>query len=86
MLKHLSDFQRTLEMPLINCVNNLILPYSSTCVAANSTGTRTFAIIDTKRYVPIVTLTTQDNVKILEQLKPDFKKKLFGINLNQKYQ
>ena len=73
-------------MPLINCVNNLILPYSSTCVAANSTGTRTFAIIDTKRYVPIVILTTQDNVKILEQLKPDLKKYIFGINLNQKYQ
>ena len=73
-------------MPLINWVNNFIVPYSSTCVAANSTGTRTFAITDTKLYVPIVILTTQDNVKILEQLKPDLKKNIFGINLNQKYQ
>ena len=61
-------------MPLINCEINLILRYSSPCVIANSTGTRTFAITDTKLYVPIVTLSTQDNVNILEQLKLGFKR------------
>ena len=38
-LKHLSNFWRTLEMPLINCENNLILTLSSTCAINNSTDT-----------------------------------------------
>ena len=33
----------------------------------------TFSITDTKRYVPLVTLSTQDNAKLLEQLKPCFR-------------
>ena len=37
-LKYLSNFWRTLEMPLINCEVNLILTWSSTCVITNSTG------------------------------------------------
>ena len=43
-------------MPLINCEVNLILTWSSTCVITNSTGAERFAITDTKRYVPVVTL------------------------------
>ena len=42
----------------------------------------TFSITDTKLYVPVVTLPTQDNVKLLEQLKSGFKR---TINWN-KYQ
>ena len=34
----------------------------------------TFAIADTKHYVPIVTLSTQDNTKLLQQLKSGFKR------------
>ena len=37
-LKYLSNFWRTLEIALINCEVNLILPWSLTCVIANSTG------------------------------------------------
>ena len=66
-LKFLSDFWRTLEMPLINCEVNLILTWSSTCVITNSTGTGTFEITDTKFYVPVVTLSTQENTKLLQQ-------------------
>ena len=47
-LKYLSDFWRTLEMPLINCEINLILTWSSTCVITNSTGAGRFAITDMK--------------------------------------
>ena len=47
-LKYLSNFWRTLEMPLINCEVNLILTWSSTCVITNSTGAGTFEITDTK--------------------------------------
>ena len=62
-LKYLSNFWRTLEMPLINCELNLILTWSSTCVivsAGNANQATTFAITDTKLYVPVVTLSTQE--------------------------
>ena len=73
-LKYLSNFWRTLEMPLINCEVNLILTWSSTCVIFNSTGAGTFAITDTKLYVPVVTLSTKKNDKLLQQLKSGFKR------------
>ena len=57
-LKYLSNFWRTLEMPLINCEVNLELTWSRDCVITNSTGERKFEIIDTKLYVPVVTLST----------------------------
>ena len=73
-LKYLSNFWRTLEMPLINCEVNLILTWSSTCVVTDSNGAETFAITDTKLYVPVVTLSTQENTKLLQQLKSGFKR------------
>ena len=42
-LKYLSNFWRTLEMPLINCEVNFILTWSSTCVITNSTSAARFA-------------------------------------------
>ena len=56
-------------MPLINCEVNLILIWSSNCVMSNSAGAGTFAKTSTKLYVPVVTLSTQDNVKLLQQFK-----------------
>ena len=73
-LKYLSKFWRTYEMPLINCEVNLILTWSPTCVITNSNGVGTFAITDTKLYVPVVTLLTQENTKCLQQLKSGFKR------------
>ena len=73
-LKYVSNFWRTLEMPLINCEVNLILTWSSTCVITDSNGAGTFAITDTKLYVPVVTLSTQENIKFLQQLKSGFKR------------
>ena len=73
-LKYLSNFWRTPEMPLINCEVNLILTRSSTCVITNSTGSGTLAINDTNLYVPVLTLSTQDNAKLLQQLKSGFKR------------
>ena len=37
-LKYLSNFWKTLEMPLINCEVNLIITWSSTCVITDSSG------------------------------------------------
>ena len=73
-LKYLSNFWRTLVMPLINCEVNLILAWSSTCVITNSTGAGRFAITDRRLYVSVVTLSTQENTKLLQQLKSGFKR------------
>ena len=73
-LKYLSNFWRALEVPLIDCEVNLILTWSSTCVITDYTGAGRFAITDTKRYVPVVTLSTQENTKLLQQLKSRFKR------------
>ena len=56
-------------MPLINCEVNLILTWSKDCVFTNYTGVGKFTITDTKLYVPFVILSTQDNAKLLHQLK-----------------
>ena len=61
-------------MPSINCEVNLILTWSSTCVIANSTGAGIFAITDTRHYVPVVTLSAQENTKLLQQLKSGFQR------------
>ena len=76
-LKYLSHFWRTLEIPLINCEINLILTWSSTCVIVSTNianQVATFEINNTKLYVPVVTLSTQENAKLLQQLKPGFKR------------
>ena len=67
-LKCLSNFWRTQEMPLINCEVELILTWSKNCVISSATGETKFAITKTKLYVPVVTLSTEDNTKLLQQL------------------
>ena len=74
LLKYLSDFWRTLEMPLINCEVNHILTWSKDCVITNSEGEAKFAINETKLYVSVVTLSTQDIAKLLKQLRSSFKR------------
>ena len=74
-LKYLSNFWRTSEMLLINCEVNLILTWSSICVivsAINANQASTFAITDTKLYVPVVTLSTQENTRFLSTIKIRF--------------
>ena len=68
-LKYLSNFWRTLEMPLINCEVNLILTWSKDCVITSSTDKGTFATTETKFYVPVVTFSTQDNAKLYSTIK-----------------
>ena len=53
-------------MPLINCEVNLILTWSSTFVITNSAGAGRFAVIDKNLYVSVVTLSTQENAKLLQ--------------------
>ena len=83
-LKYLSNFWRTLEIPLINCEVKLILTWSADCVIiytniANQVPI--FTVTETNLYVPVVILSTQDNAKLLPQLKSGFKEQLVGINI-----
>ena len=76
-LKYLSNFWRSLEMPLINCEVNLILTWSADCVITYTNVANqvpTFAITEANLYVPVVTLSTQNNAKLLPQLKLGFKR------------
>ena len=70
-------------MPLINCEINLIVTCSSRFfIIDNPIADQhpTFTIIYIKVYVPVVTLSTQDNTKLLQQLKSGFKR---TINWNE---
>ena len=73
LLKYLTSFWKTLEMPLINCDVDLSLTWSKDCVITNSTGAGKFENKYAKRYVPVGTLSNQDNPKLLQQLKSGFK-------------
>ena len=81
-LKYLNNFWTTLEIPLINCEINLILTWSANCVISNVAANQatTFTISDTKLHVSVVTLSTDDNAKLLQQLKSGFKR---TINWNK---
>ena len=61
-LKYLSNFRRTLEIPLINCEINLVLSWSTNYVIVSTNiknQNATFEITDTKLWVPVVTLSTK---------------------------
>ena len=66
-LKYLSNFFRSLEMPLINCKIKLNLSWKKECVLSNQDGAAVFIINDTKMYVPVVTLSKEDNKDFIEQ-------------------
>ena len=72
-------------MPLIICRINVILTWSANCVIVSTAVVNqgaTFAITDTKLYVLLVTLSSQDYTKLQQQLKSGFTR---TINWN-KYQ
>ena len=69
-LKYLSNFWRTREIPLINCEVELILEWSANCVIIYTNVDNqvpTFAMTETNLYVPVATLSVQNNVKLLPQ-------------------
>ena len=70
-------------MPLINWEVNLILTWFRDCVITNSRGKRKFEITETKLYLLVVTLSTQDNPKLLQQLRSGFKRTISWKNINQ---
>ena len=59
---------------MINCEVSIFVTWPSTCVITNSTNEGRFKITDTKRYIPVAALSTQDNAKLLMQLKSGFRR------------
>ena len=76
-LKYLSNFWRSLEMPLINCKIEISLKWIENCTLTTTTATATFKIADAKIYVPIVTLSSEDNVKLSKLLSKGFKRSIY---------
>ena len=72
-------------MPLINCEIELILTWSKDCVMSSLNGETKFAITETKLYVPVVALSTEDNAKLLQQLKSNFRRKLIYTFAQNRY-
>ena len=87
-LKHLSNFQKSLNVPLINCEVRLNLTWSKNCLLVAVTERDAendypaivaptkleFKITNTKLYIPVVTLSKRNDIKHLEQLKGGFKR------------
>ena len=58
---------------------NIYLTWSASCVIISTNVANenpTFTITETNLYVPVITLSTQDNAKLLPQLISDFKRKV----------
>ena len=75
-LKYLSNFWRTSEMSVSSCEISLQLKWSKKRIIVAGTENNqnpSFQINDTKLYVPVVTLSTQENIKLLKQLESVFK-------------
>ena len=75
-LKYITNFWRSLDMPLVNCKIELPLNWIEKCLLTTA-NTAIFKIIDVKLYVPIVTLSAEDNVKLLKLLSEEFKRTVY---------
>ena len=67
----------------------LPLKWSKNCILVAGTAANQnpeFKITDTKLFVPVLTLSTQDNINLLKQLESGLKKQLIGINICLKNQ
>ena len=64
-------------MPLINCKVELSLKWYENCILSSAGTAATFTITDTKLYVPVVTLKTEDNTKLSKLLTEGFKRSVY---------
>ena len=76
-LKYLCNFFRLLEMPLINCKIKLNLTWKKECVLSTDAANAVFIINDTKMYVPVVTLSKEDNKDFIEQQNKGFQRYIY---------
>ena len=85
-LKYLSNLFRSLEMPLINCKIKLDLTWKKECVLSSNDGNAVFIINDTKLYVPVVTLSKEDNKDFIEQQNKGFQRSVYWNEYKTKEQ
>ena len=76
-LKYLSNFFRSLEMPLINCKIKLNLTWKKECMLSTGAGETVFIINDTKLYILVVTLSKEDNKDFIEQQNKGFQRYIY---------
>ena len=76
-LKYLSNFFRSLEMPLINCKVKLNLTWKKECVLSTDVGKAVLIINDTKLHVPVFTLSKEDNKDFIEQKSKGFQRSVY---------
>ena len=81
-LKYLSNFFRSLEMPLINCEIKLNLTWKKECVLSTGGGDAVFIINDKKLCVPVVTLSKEDNKDFIEQKDKKFQRSIYWNEIN----
>ena len=80
LLKYVSSFFRSLEMPLNNCKIDLELTWHKDCIISSADAAGqvvSFMITNTKLYVPVVTLSTKDNNNLTKQLNDGFKRTIY---------
>ena len=76
-LKYLSNFRRSLEIPLINRKVELSLTWDENCVLSSEDDNSVFAITDANLYFPTVTLSAEDNAKLLKLLDERLKRSIY---------
>ena len=76
-LKYLSNFWRSLEKPLINCKIYLELNWIEDCVLSSTGNYAKFKTADATLHIPIVTLSTKDNVNLTKQLSDGFERSAY---------
>ena len=76
-LKYLSNFWRSLEMPLINCKVYLELNWIEDCILSSARNSAKFEITDAKLHVPIVTLSAKNSANLTKQVNERFKRSVY---------
>ena len=69
-------------MSLTNCKVELSLTWNQECALSTVANNSTFAINDTKLYIPVVTLKTEDNAKLSKLLSEGFKRLVYWNKYN----
>ena len=84
LLKYLSNFFKSLEIPSINCKIKLNLTWKKECVLSTDDGNAVFIINDTKMYVPAVTLSKENNKDFIKQQNKGFQRSIYWTEYKTK--
>ena len=83
-LKYLSNFWKSLEIPLINCKVYVELNWTENCILPSAGNSAKFEITDAKLHVPIVTLSTKNSANLTKQLNGRFKRSVYWNSFEKK--